>query len=104
MAPHAPALVVSATPADPLPLASMGLRGLWALVGNSTAMVVIAVAMLLTMFAAWSMHREGMSTLQGINKQNMELMGRVIDRNSAALDALSKEIHALRTGGFGPDE
>lgn len=83
---------------------SMGLRGLWALVGNSTAMVVIAVSMLLAMYGAWTMHREAMSTMERMNQQNLDSMGKVIDRNTNALDALAKEIHALRTGGVGPDQ
>lgn len=84
---------------------SMGLRGLWALVGNSTAMVVIAASMLLTMGAAWSMHQSGMEAMREMNdrafdvsQRQLDAMGRVIDRNTAALEQLTREIHMMRAG------
>ena len=83
---------------------NMGLRGLWALVGNSTAMVVIAVAMLLTMYAAWSMHQSGMSAMKEMNDRAFEVsqrqadtLTRVVDRNTDALGQLTREIHLLRS-------
>ena len=90
---------------NPVEAGGMGLRGLWALVGNSTAMVVIAVSMLLTMWAAWSMHESGMAAMKEMNdrayetsQRQIDAMGRVIDRNTSALDSLTREIHLMRGG------
>lgn len=89
----------------------MGLRGLFGIIGNATAMVVVCVCLFLTGGAAWMMHNQAMNTLERINQANLESMTRVIngntaaiERNSTVINSLVKEIHALRTGGFGPDE
>jgi len=89
--------------AEPKGNGSMGLRGLFAAVNNTTAMAVVCVALFLSGFGAWMMHKDAMQAMERMNRQNLESMGKVVDRNTAALDALAKEIHALRTGGLGPD-
>lgn len=100
---HQQVPAVSAVPADPVASESgnMGLRGWWALVGNSTAMTLIAVSMFLFGFAAWSMHKDGMKQMKDINDlawKNTESMGKVVDRNTDALDRLTREIHMMRGG------
>lgn len=83
---------------------SMGLTGLFKQLGNASAMVVICVCLFLTGGAAWMMHREAMATMERMNKDNVASMTKVIERNTVAIDSLAREIRALRTGGFGPDE
>src|SRR4051812_38749144 len=43
---------------------SLGLKGLWAAVGNASAVVVIAVVMFLLLDQVKGMHTEGMATLR----------------------------------------
>lgn len=86
---------------------SLGLRGVWALIANSSAVVLIAVALAVVSWAAWSMHNQDRGDLLRLMdrgfKQN-DALQLVIERNTGALQSLAKEIHALRTGGLGPDQ
>lgn len=82
---------------------NMGLKGLWAAIANSTALTLLAVVLFWTMFQVNTMHKEGMSLFERLHEQerestghNMQRMGEVIDRNTAAVRELSDEMKRLR--------
>jgi hypothetical protein len=81
---------------------SMGLRGLWALVGNSTAMCLVAVIAFLCLFQLQRMHEESIGTLRELHVQerqfNLQALGQlrdVVDKNTGAIDTLAREIRNL---------
>lgn len=71
---------------------SLGLKGLWALVGNSSALVIQAIVLLILLFQVRGMHTEGMSQMQRINDATLN----VVEKNTKALDSLSDEIRWMR--------
>ena len=82
---------------------AMGLRGLFAQLGNSTWMVAGAVLLFLMFFFLQHMHAEDIGTLRELhvqehdfNRQTLSGLSAVIERNSTALDALTTEIRKLR--------
>lgn len=90
----------------------MGLQGLWALVGNSTAMCIVAVVLFISIFQLQKMHSEGMGVLKELHNQERdhnkeerinnrlagEAMARIIDRNTLAIESLTTEIRKNRSG------
>jgi hypothetical protein len=81
------------------PRGGMGLSGIWALVGNSTAMVIVAVVLFMAIFQVKAMHNEAMGLFREIhaaeremNKDNQLEMRRVIEQNTVALKELVIEI------------
>ena len=82
---------------------AMGLSGIWALIGNSTAMVLVAVLLFAALWQVRTMHNEGMTILQTMyahqretDKQTHERLGKIIEGNSAAISKLTDEIRWLR--------
>ena len=78
-------------------------RRIWALVGNSTGMVIVAVLLFLFAWQLQSMHSEEIGTLRQLhieerdfNRQTLRGLGAVIERNSSAIDGLAGEIAKLR--------
>lgn len=78
---------------------SMGLKGLWAQIGNSTAMVVITVVLFIAIFQVSRMHTEGMEVLQKLHEQEREFnrevhdsLRRVVEKNTIALNKLAEEL------------
>lgn len=78
---------------------SLGLKGLWALVGNSSALVIQAVVLLILLFQVRGMHTESLSQLSQINESTL----RVVDKNSKALEELAGEIRWLRSAKKGSE-
>lgn len=84
---------------------SMGLRGFWALVGNSTALVVVNIVMFMALFEVKSVHRDGMATLDKMMEQSHRFyersqseLNRTLERNTIALEGLTSELRSLRKG------
>lgn len=70
---------------------SLGLKGLWALIGNSTAMVVVAVLLFVAIFQVRSMHSEGMNLMERLYYGH----GAMLERNTNAVDKCERAIETL---------
>lgn len=75
---------------------SMGLKGIWALVGNSTAMVILAVVLFYTMHEVQALHREGIATMRDLLTGTVANQNRVILDNTTAIRDLAHEVQLLR--------
>jgi hypothetical protein len=95
-------------PEEPLPPqaakdGNMGLRGVWALVANSSAMVVVTVVLFLCLWQVSRMHNEGMLILQKMQAEDRESsrqfqtsMTRALDKQTAAIEALTTELRRTK--------
>jgi hypothetical protein len=75
---------------------SMGLKGVWALVGNSTAMVALAIVMFIMINQVMTMHHEGIATLRAILDVQTKDQATTIRDNTNAVRDLANEVKALR--------
>lgn len=82
---------------------SMGLSGMWGLIGNSTSMLVVAVVLFVSIYQIHGMHREGMAMMERLHNQEREFNREtqrsqrdVIQKNTDAMGLLAKEIRELR--------
>lgn len=82
---------------------SMGLSGIFATVGNATAMVIIAGLLILVLWHVKDAHREGIDTLREMivsdraaHRLEREALGRIVDKNSEAMLSLANEVRLSR--------
>jgi hypothetical protein len=74
----------------------MGLRGLWAQVFHSTAMVAIVMIAFLALWQLQRMHDEAMNTLRDFNAQLVGQIRSALDANTASISRLSDDLRNLR--------
>lgn len=99
---------VARVAANTAAVGSMGItKTLWALVANSTAMVIIVVVMLVALYQVQTAHSESIRILTDIIAQNRKEAGdvrveqnRVIDTIRDAVKDLAQEVRALRLSGL----
>lgn len=81
----------------------MGLTGLWALVGNSTGMLIVSVVLFMAIFQVERMHNEAMITFKEMSMQERESnrsineqTRSVVEQNTKAIRALTDEIRKTK--------
>lgn len=74
----------------------MGLKGMWAMIGNSTAMTLLAIVLFMMISQVRAMHQEGIVTLKQILDIQLQQQHQVIKENTAAVRELIIEVKALR--------
>ncbi len=87
--------VVSIT--GPMP-GSMGLSGLWAMIGNGTAMLLVAVTMCVMGYAAWTIHNQDRGDLLKLIDRGFEQndkLAAIIDHNTRAIEKLANRIEVI---------
>lgn len=77
---------------------TMGLKGTLATIGNASAMALLAVVMFFALWQVQAMHREGMATLREMIDRERSETGRIIEKNTDAINNLAAEFRALRMG------
>lgn len=74
----------------------MGLKGLWALIGNGTAMVALAIVLFLALGQVRAMHEEGITTLKQLVLDQREVERSYIRDQIRSNTELKEEMAKLR--------
>jgi hypothetical protein len=82
---------------------SLGLRGMWALIANSSAVVVQTVFLFILIFSLNTMHREAMLLMESVvtqerlsHQHTIQRLERVVEDNTRAMQHLAGEIRQTK--------
>lgn len=86
------------------PHGNMGLRGMFAVMGNATSMVIVALVMIYAVIYQFpAMHREAIDRMERLMETERRVaeieratLIRVVDKNSMVVERLAEEMRLLR--------